>query len=126
VRATREHPDVRVGSSVRGAIDLALLAEQLASLRGTGPTDDDVGLDAALAALSGRIRVREGSGRASEDVVRELWAAHPLAPDDDTEPEPGGDAAEGSPPGSPDAGGQGRAAQGRAAEGKARPPARGA
>ncbi len=83
VRATRDHPDVRVGSSVRGAIDLSLLAEQLAELRATTPTDDAVGLDAALAALSGRIRVREGSGRSPEDVVRELWAAHPLAPDDE-------------------------------------------
>ena len=30
-RATREHPDVRQGCSVRGAIDLALVAGQLAS-----------------------------------------------------------------------------------------------
>ena len=82
VRATRDHPDVRVGSSVRGAIDLALLAEQLGSIRGVAATDEAVGLDAALAALSGRIRVREGSGRPPEDVVRELWAAHPLETED--------------------------------------------
>ena len=98
VRASREHPDVRVGSSVRGAIDLALLAEQLADLRRSEPTDEHVGVDAALAALSGRIRVREGSGRAPEDVVRELWAAHPL----ETEPA-GDDPADG---GAPDAEGR--------------------
>ena len=33
-RATREHPDVRQGSSVRGAIDLTLIAGQLLELRG--------------------------------------------------------------------------------------------
>ena len=33
-RATREHPDVRMGSSVRGAIDLVLLLAGLARLRG--------------------------------------------------------------------------------------------
>src|SRR5665811_1426748 len=33
-RATREHPDIRQGSSVRGAIDLTLIAGQLLSLRG--------------------------------------------------------------------------------------------
>ena len=33
VRATRTHPGVRIGSSVRGAIDLVLLADQLAALR---------------------------------------------------------------------------------------------
>ncbi len=81
VRATRDHPDVRVGSSVRGAIDLSLLADQLAVLRDGEATAEEIGLDAALAALSGRIRVREGSGRDPEDVVRELWAAHRAEPD---------------------------------------------
>lgn len=76
VRLTRSHPDVRVGSSVRGAIDLVLVAESLATLRGHPgpPTSSGVGLDAALAALSGRIRLHEGSTRTPEDVVRELWA----------------------------------------------------
>ncbi|MBU3702382.1 MAG: MoxR family ATPase [Acidimicrobiia bacterium] len=74
-RATREHPDVRVGSSVRGAIDLALLADRLADLRGEDVTDERTGLDAALAALSGRLRVRDGCGRTPESIVRELWDA---------------------------------------------------
>ena len=30
-------------------------------------------LDAALVALSGRIRVREGTTRTPEDIVTELW-----------------------------------------------------
>jgi MoxR-like ATPase len=73
VRATRSHADVRIGSSVRGAIDLVLVAASLGSLRGEDITSYEIGLDAALAALSGRIRVREGSGRTAESIVRELW-----------------------------------------------------
>lgn len=75
VRATRDHPSVRIGSSVRGAIDLVLLAGELAGLRGTASDDYDTGLDAALAALSGRLRVFEGGEHQADDIVRELWAA---------------------------------------------------
>ena len=73
VRLTRSHPDVRVGSSVRGAIDLCSIAPVLAELRGVAADDHGVGLDAALAALSGRIRVREGSGRDADSIVADLW-----------------------------------------------------
>jgi len=73
VRSTREHADLRVGSSVRGAIDMAAVARSLADVRGGAIDDDSVGLDAALVALSGRVRVREGSIRTAEDVVTELW-----------------------------------------------------
>lgn len=75
VRRTRHHPDVRVGSSVRGAIDLCALAPELARLRGSTIHDPGVGLDAACAALSGRIRVRDGSGRDADEIVTELWHA---------------------------------------------------
>jgi len=91
VRASRVHSDVRIGSSVRGSIDLVLIAEQLASLRDGSIDDDAFGLDAALAALSGRIRVREGGGRNAEDVVRELWAANPAETDDDGAGDSGAD-----------------------------------
>jgi len=73
VRRTRTHPDLRVGSSVRGAIDMAAVASSLADLRGGSPDRSDVCLDAALVALSGRVRVREGSQRTAEDIVDELW-----------------------------------------------------
>lgn len=73
VRRTRSHPDLRVGSSVRGAIDMAAVASSLASVRDGAVTDREVSLDAALVALSGRVRMREGSTRTSEDVVTELW-----------------------------------------------------
>jgi len=73
VRSTRDHADVRVGSSVRGAIDMVFVANSLAELRGVAAVAPGASLDAALVALSGRIRVREGSVRTPEDIVTELW-----------------------------------------------------
>ena len=75
VRRTRAHPDVRVGSSVRGSIDLTKLAAALARGRGTPVTDWHTGLDAALVALSGRVRLHESCTRPAEAVVRELYEA---------------------------------------------------
>lgn len=73
VRSTREHPDVRFGSSVRGAIDTCRLAVELARMRQTTIEDWHVGLTAAKAALSGRIRLQDGCGRTPEQVVTELY-----------------------------------------------------
>jgi MoxR-like ATPase len=101
VRDSRHHPDVRTGSSVRGAIDVAMVARELASLRGLDVMDPGVTLDAALLALSGRIRLREGCGRSAEDVVTELWERH-------FRPAPARDGA-GQPPGDDGAGPPGKA-----------------
>lgn len=73
VRRTRGHGDLRVGSSVRGAIDMAAVAVSLAAVRNVALEDATVSLDAALVALSGRVRVREGCARTAEDIVTELW-----------------------------------------------------
>ena len=86
-RATRNHPDVRVGSSVRGAIDLVEVGHALAAMRGAEVTASDVGLDAALTALSGRIRLHEGGSSTPESVITDLWEAvlaqeQPRADDD--------------------------------------------
>ena len=79
-RATREHPDVRQGSSVRGAIDIVAVAGALAELRGSaGDGDGDragLVLDAALVALSARVTLEETSDRTPEDVIRELCENH--------------------------------------------------
>ena len=72
-RATRTHRDVRMGSSVRGALDLCDVAVHLSGLRGRRLDDPGVGLDAALVALTGRIRLHEGGDRTPEAIVRELW-----------------------------------------------------
>jgi MoxR-like ATPase len=79
-RATREHPDIRQGSSVRGAIDLTLVAGQLLGLRGmtadTGELADgypDVVYDAMVVALSGRIFLDETVDLTPEAVLRQIW-----------------------------------------------------
>jgi MoxR-like ATPase/Mg-chelatase subunit ChlD len=69
VRASRRHPDVRIGASVRGAIDLVSVAAWLARLGAADP-----GLDAALLALSAKIVLRRDGTRTVESVIRELWA----------------------------------------------------
>jgi MoxR-like ATPase len=75
-RATRQHPDVRQGSSVRGAIDLVAVAGALAAIR---PGDGDraaLVLDAAIVALSARVTLDETTDRTPEDVIRELCEDH--------------------------------------------------
>ena len=73
MRRTRDHPDLRVGSSVRGALDATAVVRSLATLRGQPVTTPSVGLDAVLVALSGRVRLREGCLRTTEDIITELW-----------------------------------------------------
>jgi MoxR-like ATPase len=75
-RGTREHPAVRQGSSVRGAIDSALVAHELLSLRGQDETSDEYAetfYDAMTVALSGRIRLDEAVETTPEVVLREIW-----------------------------------------------------
>jgi MoxR-like ATPase len=79
-RATRRHPDVRQGSSVRGAIDCVLVGEQLAVLRGVRDPDDEryreVVFDAMIVSLSGRIHLDEAAETTPERVLREIWEDH--------------------------------------------------
>ena len=89
-RATRERDDVQQGSSVRGAIDVALIAAQLAMMRGLVLPDDPSNdpppglpdeyttlvLDAMLVALSGRIHLDETIEETPEDVLRQVWEDH--------------------------------------------------
>lgn len=82
-RATRRHPDVRQGSSVRGAIDTVLVAERLAQLRGVEDSDApaagsesayaELVYDAMIVALSGRIHLDEAAETTPERVLREIW-----------------------------------------------------
>jgi MoxR-like ATPase len=103
-RATREHEDIRQGSSVRGAIDLTLVAGQLFPLdperllASAGPADDsaasgkagaagewgeaaeqsyrDTVYDAMIVALSGRIFLDETVEATPEQVLRQIWEDH--------------------------------------------------
>ena len=76
-RATREHPDIRQGSSVRGAIDLTLVAGQLFSLRGVtselAEGYPETVYDAMVVALSGRIFLDETVEATPEAVLRQIW-----------------------------------------------------
>jgi MoxR-like ATPase len=89
-RATRQRDDVRQGSSVRGAIDLALVAAQLADVRDVPLPDEPsvepprglpedytaLVLDALQLALSGRIALDETVETTPEAVLREIWEDH--------------------------------------------------
>lgn len=114
-RATRDHPDLRTGSSVRGAIDMALLLAGLQELRREDRIRRHTARDAAHAALSGRVRVEDGCERTAEEILDELldrvWPFD--APD-----EPATETLDGSGDGHGDGPGKGRhppAAAGRPA-----------
>jgi MoxR-like ATPase len=74
VRRTRNHSDLRFGSSVRGAIDTAVVAASLSAMRNAPIESTSIGLDSALVALTGRVRLREGSVRTAEEVITEIFA----------------------------------------------------
>jgi MoxR-like ATPase len=91
-RKTRTHEDIRQGASVRGAIDLILVAGQLLSLDterarvtpGSDPDPADAAeqayretvYDAMVVALSGRITLDETVEATPEMVLREIWEDH--------------------------------------------------
>ena len=85
-RATRQHEDIRQGSSVRGAIDLTLVAGQLLELADTtrdtgdpaepGENYPDIVFDAMVVALSGRIFLDETVEATPEQVLRQIWEDH--------------------------------------------------
>jgi MoxR-like ATPase len=71
-RATRVHRDVRQGASVRGAIDVALVARELFGLRGDDGYRETL-LDAMIVGLSGRITLDEAAETTPEAVLRQIW-----------------------------------------------------
>jgi MoxR-like ATPase len=91
-RLTREHAQVRMGASVRGAIDIVRLGRELSGLRGEPePRPGDATFaDAAIAALSGRLRLEEGSETTPEAIVLELIER--LKPVEEQAPPPKGKA----------------------------------
>jgi len=106
-RATRQHRDVSMGSSVRGSIDLVLLLTGLARLRGEISLVRTTARDAAYAALSGRIRIADGCDRTPESVLDELLAQ--LWPADTPQPLLTGAGEGGAGDGDGPPGGQGKA-----------------
>jgi MoxR-like ATPase len=87
VRATRTHPDIRHGSSVRGAIDTVLVARELGRSRQVAvdlpgtlrhpPADyTDLVLDAMTVTLSGRIQLDPTAPLTPELVLHDIWETH--------------------------------------------------
>jgi gas vesicle protein GvpN len=66
VRRTREHKDLRRGSSVRGAIDIVMLTKNLTNL------SIEKLVEAAVMALYNRIDVQLKSNRSKKDVITEV------------------------------------------------------
>ena len=86
-RATRTHPELRHGSSVRGAIDTVMVARQLGRTRGVAidlngavrhppPTYRALLLDAAMVTLSGRIQLDPAAGCTPEQVLHDIWESY--------------------------------------------------
>jgi MoxR-like ATPase len=105
-RLTRLHPDLRMGASLRAAIDFVLVAEQLAILRDVtlsrAPADEQARrtlVGAAQTAFSVKMVVREAARRSADEVVEEVVNAaltNPPPPDEapehsESEPDEAGD-----------------------------------
>ena len=88
-RATREHPNLRSGASVRGAIDYARLVPELAEVRSVSVGDWQAGLDAALTTLSGRVRRHESCQRSADQVIEEIFRRVRAAAQEGDESHPG-------------------------------------
>lgn len=83
-RATRSWPDVRQGSSVRGAIDVAMVVERLAAMRQVAiPSVTDPGAhhqpgyvqvlrDATRLGLSGRVHLHRGAEITVEEILDQI------------------------------------------------------
>lgn len=76
-RRTRDHDAVTQGSSVRGAIDLFLLARRLLAGREIEDPDSEgyrtAFFEGMLVALSGRLALDQAVGLTPEAVLRDIW-----------------------------------------------------
>ena len=75
-RETRTHPDLKLGSSVRGSIDMVEIYMQTADVLNLaaedGPTGGDILFSAALMAFRNKIWLYETSERTAEEVIAEI------------------------------------------------------
>lgn len=73
-RRTRAHKDVRLGASVRGAIDMVFIARQLLDFSdGAEAERARLAFSSALMALRDKIWLNETTGRAPDDIIQEIW-----------------------------------------------------
>lgn len=76
-RRTRKHDDIHLGASVRGAIDMTLVAIQLlANNNGAGQHERSALIRmAAHTALRDKIRLNDVSERGADDIIDDIWMA---------------------------------------------------
>ena len=69
-RETRTHSDVKQGASIRGALDMVAIAEEL--LKISSADRDQVVADAMLSAMSGKVWLQETTERSAEEILDEI------------------------------------------------------
>lgn len=72
VRKTREHQDVKLGASIRGAIDVVDL---FAGMQKLADQPDGNFLTAAHMAVSNKIWLKEMATKTSDEIIEEVWAS---------------------------------------------------
>lgn len=70
VRKTREHPDIKLGASVRAAIDLV---DIFASMQKLADEPERNFLAAARMALSNKIWLNEMAARTPDEIIEDIW-----------------------------------------------------
>jgi MoxR-like ATPase len=76
-RDTRKHPDIKLGSSVRGSIDMVdiyMTAERALPHGTEGNQTDELLLNSAIMSFRSKIWVYETSEKAPDDIIREIFA----------------------------------------------------
>ncbi len=68
---TRIHPDLRLGASVRGAIDFVLLCTEKLTLKDHHLTTEDI-IDCACLTFSSKIWLSATSEKTEEEIIREI------------------------------------------------------
>ena len=69
-RDTRTHSDVKQGASIRGALDMVAIAEELFKVSSADRAQ--VMDDAMLSAMSGKVWLQETTERPAEEILREI------------------------------------------------------
>lgn len=70
VRATRTHGEIKQGASIRGALDMVAIAEELMKISAGNRLQ--ILEDAMLSAMSGKVWLQETTERSAEEILREL------------------------------------------------------
>jgi len=85
IRATRSHPDIRLGASPRASLGLHQATQTLAAMRGRGYVIPDDVKYLAVSTLAHRLIARTEArlrGRSTEDIVREIVSKIPVPVED--------------------------------------------